>query len=150
MSTDGHWCQCHTNRKPPFGARYRGKFYSMQNSSIMIQHSCEAALGPGHPLARRLRSTSHWSALLCSLLPAVLWSAPFGASLLWPALVCSATLRYLLCFSSAEETCASVFGGNGKCAPGARGELAHIERNPHLWPLIGPSSFKLRLQLLKV
>ena len=62
-------------------------------SSVVIQLSCEAALAAGSSPARQLYCAAQWSALLCSGLlsavpvcSAVLWSAPFLASLPWPGL----------------------------------------------------------------
>lgn len=114
----------------------------------MLQHSHEAAPGPGAPVARPL---SVWTALLC----ASLVSALLHASLLCTVLVrsaqlssylCQATLAravllhsalvsHLWCFRSAGGSQSSVFHENGKCQRGAGlyrldGEsLSSISRN---------------------
>lgn len=56
---------------PQFEEQWRRKPYAVQNSSVMIQHDCKTALGPGLSLATQLWS-AHFDGLICS---AQCWSA---------------------------------------------------------------------------
>lgn len=71
VATNGHWHQFSANSNLQFGVWWRRKLFSA-DSSIVIQHSCEAALGWGGPEMRSLSSES--SALPLSVPPAVLHS----------------------------------------------------------------------------
>ena len=132
MGSPHYHCQFKTNRNPQFGVQWRRKLSSVQNRPVVIQHSCEAALGPGPSPARQPCCTPRWSALHCA------------------GLLCSAPVRHLECFSSAWESWFLVVGRKGKCAPRARGELAYMGRSPCSWLLIGLSSCSWELQILTV
>lgn len=65
------------NRNPQFGMRQRRKLFPLQNSSTVIHHGCEVALGQ----VTQFSSAPPCSTLLCAdLLCPAHWSAPLCSS----------------------------------------------------------------------
>ena len=89
--------------------------YSVHNSSIIIQHSCENSMAVEQIWGR--------SALRPGLSPArLLYSASWWSALHYAGLLYSALARHLPCFSWAREKQSAVFTGKGKYALRARNE----------------------------
>lgn len=118
------------------------------NSSIVIQHNCEnskAVKQLNSIIGQLWNSTAEEqhgcekalfqvdsSALLC-----LLWSSE------------TSLMFQLQCFSSRQKNKVSSIWWKGSVLWDT-GELTYIERNPHLWSLIGPPSCKWGLQILTV
>ena len=125
FSTNGHWCQC------------RRKLYSVQNSSIVIQPSCENSTA-----ARRPKGQAH----LQRGSSAPPWSALLHASPLCAVLICFAVLWHLWCFSSERQMQPSVCGGKKKCAPRVRGDLTYMDRTSCPWLVCPANKYYISLQ----
>lgn len=77
--------------------------------------------------------------LLSALVYSVLWSAPFWDSLLWPALVCSASWHQ----PGRQD-------GKGKCTPRARRQMAYTNRSLCPWFLFDLSLCIWGFQILAI
>lgn len=114
------------------------------NSSIVIQHNCETS-----------RAVEQLNSIIGQLWNSTAEEQHGCEKALFQ--VDSSALLYLLwssetslmfqpwCFSSSQKNKVSTIWWKGSVL-WATGELTYIERNPHLWSLIGPPSCKWGLQ----
>ena len=139
VSTCGLWWQFNTKEIPTLGCGWRRKFYAVQNSSVLIQHSCENSMAMRQPWgqATLVRAT----VLLDN-------SVLLLAGLLWPALVCSALFQWGI-FSVSAQPGKSNLQWKGKVYSQSK-RRAHLDRVFAPGPLIGLFSGKSGLQSFAV
>lgn len=84
------------NRNPQFGMRQRRKLFPVKNSSTVIHHGCEVALGQvllcpscSTLLCADLLCPAHWSAPLCPSKPSSMFQFSQGMQSLLEEKLCS-------------------------------------------------------------